>query len=135
MSIPRPGKELVGKNVRIVDGQYNDDYLTALNQFASVDKTFGRYRADIAKGGNSVGRVIMGTLGKNEWENHLVALVMGAAKAGEWKAVVREPYVHTSGLDAVEGKKFGYVVKHEKKTFLLPTALYLDYCKRELASS
>ncbi len=130
MTIPR--KELVGQNVRLVDGVYSDDYLTALNQFASVDEVFGEQKEAIAKGEqNPVARLIMGTLGKSEYENHLFALVMIAAKAGEWKAVERGPQ-HMPGLDVVTEKHFGHVTKYQDRTFLLPSAMYLTYCKEQL---
>lgn len=128
-----PGRELVGKNAQVCNGIYCDDYLRALNQFATVDEVFGQHKADIAAGGNSVGRVVMETLGHYEWENHLVALVMGAAKAGEWKAVFREPMRHMEGLDRVEKKGFGYLAKQGDKTFLLPSAIYITYCKEQLS--
>lgn len=128
-----PGRELVGKNAQVTDKEYNDDYLRALNQFATVDEVFGQHRKDIAAGGDSVARVVMGTLDRVEYENHLVALVMTAAKEGEWKAVFRHPYRHAPGLDVVEQKHFGHVVKQGEKTFLLPSAMYLAYCKEELS--
>src|SRR3989344_3502809 len=123
-----PGRELVGKNSQLVDDVYSDDYMRALNSFATVDEVFGQHRKDIVGGGSSVNRVVMGTLGRSEWEDHLVALVMVAAEAGEWRAVVREPNRHTAGLDEVEKRHFGYVTEYGEKTFLAPSAMYLAYC-------
>ena len=128
-----PGKELIGKNAQVSDKIYSDDYLRALNKFATVDEVFGQHRADIAAGGNSVGTLVMETLGKSEWEEHLVSLVMTAAKAGEWRAVVREEGKHTEGLDVVVEKDLGYVTKHGDTTFLLPSAMYVSYCKAKLS--
>ena len=129
-----PGRELVGKNAQLIDRVYTDDYLHALNQFATVDEVFGQLKESIAAGEHTpVAKLVMGTLGKCEWENHLVSLVMGAAKAGEWKAVVREPFKHTDGLTVVEERNFGYVVKQGGERFLMPSASYVTYCKERLA--
>ena len=131
MTIPR--KELVGKNAKSSDRVYFDSYMDELNKFASVDEVFGKHRTAIANGESCpVSNLVMDTLGKSEYENHLVALVMTAAKAGEWRAVLREPRKHTEGLKAVTEKHFGYVVEHEGQTFLLPSALYVVYCKQQL---
>lgn len=127
-----PGIELVGKNASLHDGVYNDDYMTALNDMASVDDVFGRHKQDIAEGKNAVGWLVMDTLGKSEYENHLVSIVKKAAKAGKWVAVLREQYKHTDGLSVVEGKNFGYVAEHEGQKFLLPSAHYLTHCKARL---
>jgi hypothetical protein len=130
MKIPR--KELVGRNRRLENGVYSDDYMTALNELVTVDEVFGGYRKQIAEGGIAVGRLVMETLGKTEWENHLVSIVMTAAKTGEWRAVLRDPRNQLEGLEAVTDKNFGYVVQHESKTFLLPSALYVTYCQAKL---
>ena len=127
-----PNRELVGKNARLDNGVYSDDYMATLNQFATVDEVFGEHREAIAAGENVVGSLVMGTLSKSEYENHLVSLVMNAAKAGEWRAVVREPGRHFAGLDAVTDKHFGHVTEHEGKKFLLPSALYVVYCNEQL---
>ena len=126
MSIPQ--KDLVGKNARIEEkGVYRDDYLDALNKFAPVDEVFGKDRKAIAKGEwEPVANLVMDTLGKAEWENHLVAIVMTAAKEGEWRAVPRGPQ-HQDGLDEVVEKKYGFVVNLGKK-FLVPSAFYVNYC-------
>jgi hypothetical protein len=130
MSIPR--KQLVGKNATLTDRGYSDDYLTALNEFATVDEVFGPYRKQIADGGNVVGRLVMETLGRSEWENHLVSIVMTAAKAGEWRAVIRQPGRHDEGLDAVTEKRYGFIVQKDGKRFLLPSANYVAYCQAQL---
>lgn len=131
MTIPR--KELVGRNSRLENEVYLDDYMTALNEFATVDEVFGNQREAITnRHCSTVASLVMGTLGKAEHEFHLASIVMNAAKAGEWRAVVREPGKHYDGLDNVEHKGFGYVVDHEDKKFLLPTALYVTYCQRKL---
>ena len=127
-----PGKELVGKNAILENGVYSDDYMVALNQLATVDEVFGKYKEDIAEGKNVVARLVMETLGKCEYENHLVSIVMKAAKAGEWRAVLREPGKHIAGLDVVTKKHFGYVAEHEGQKFLLPSPMYLAYCKANL---
>ncbi len=127
-----PGKELVGKNARLNEGIYSDDYMDALNEFATVNEVLGEHREAIANGEqNPIFRLVSGTLGKCEYENHLVDIVMTAAKAGEWRAVEREPR-HKPGLSVVTDKHFGYVTEHEGKTFLLPSALYLTYCKAQI---
>lgn len=126
-----PSKQLVGQNAGLVDGVYSDDYLKALNQFVTVDEVFGEQREAIAKGEwTSVARLVMGTIGQSEYENHLAALVMKAAKVGEWRAVERESR-HMPGLERVTEKHFGYVVKYKNKTFLLPSAIYLTYCDEQ----
>ena len=130
MVIPR--KELVGRNAKLQNGVYSDDYMTALNQFATVDEVFNQQKEHIAAGEIVVGRLVMDTLGKSEYENHLVALVMTAARAGEWRAVIRNPMVHNRGLDVVTEKHFGYVVEQEGKKFLLPSVLYVMYCQAQL---
>ncbi|MBU0761361.1 MAG: hypothetical protein KJ600_03925 [Nanoarchaeota archaeon] len=127
-----PNKELVGKNPRLKDGVYSDDYMAALDQFATVDEVFGKHREAIANGEHVVARLVMGTLGRCEYESHLVSLVMGAAKAGEWRAVVREPGRHFEGLDVVTERHFGHITKLEGKTYLLPSALYIAYCNEKL---
>ena len=128
-----PGKELVGKNARLEDGIYSDDYMAALNEFATVDEVFGKHKEAIAaRKHNPIDRLVMDTLGVSEYENHLVALVITAAKAEEWKAVERKPGKHIEGLDVVTEKHFGYVTEHEGKTFLLPSAFYLVYCKAQI---
>lgn len=134
MTIPiTPGKELVGRNARLEDGVYRDDYIAALNQFASVDEVFGEHRQAISKGDHYiVGNLVMGTLGRTEWENHLVSIVMNAAQSGEWRAVLREPRRQTEGLDAVTTNNYGHVVEHEGRKFLLPSALYVTYCQAKL---
>ena len=125
-----PNKILVGQNPSLVDGVYSDDYLRALNEFASVDEVFGEKKQAIAEGErNAVAMIVMDTLGKSEYEQHLVALVMRAAKAGEWRAVERTTIW---GLDRVVEKYYGHVTKFEDKTFLLPSATYLAYCKENL---
>lgn len=129
-----PGRELVGQSAQMRDNTYSDDYLRALNEFATVDEIFGEHRKDIAEGGNSVGRLTMGALGIGEWENHLVDIVMRAAKAGEWTAVIRRPGTQTEGLSAVRKKHYGYITEFDGKIFLMPTAMYLAYCKEELSS-
>lgn len=127
-----PGKELIGENARLEDGIYSDDYMDALNQFATVDEVLGEHKEAIAKGEqNPISRLIADTLGKYEYEFHLVDIVMAAAKAGEWRAVERGPQ-QRPGLSAVTDKQFGYVTEHEDKTFLLPSAFYLTYCKEHL---
>ena len=127
-----PSKKLVGQNARIEEGKYLDDYLEALNRFAPVEEVFGGYREGVAKGEYTpVARLIMDTLGKTECENHLVALVMAAAKSGKWSAVKRRGE-YMAGLEVVVEKNFGYSVKNGNKTFLLPSALYLVYCKAQL---
>ncbi len=129
-----PGEELVGQNARLAGGVYSDDYMNALNQFATVDDVFGEHKEAIAKGKHDpVARLVIGTLGKSEYENHLVALVMTAAKADEWRAVERGPE-HMPGLDVVTQKHFGYVTKYGGKTFLLPSPVYVTYCKATLIS-
>lgn len=130
MAIPK--KELVGRNARIENGIYLDDYLTALNEFSSVDETFGKHKEAIAAGKDAVASLVMGTLGRSEWENHLVALIMTAAKAGEWRAVFRDSFKHREGLDAVAEKNFGYVVEQNGETYLLPSAAYVSRCQAEL---
>jgi hypothetical protein len=129
MAIPR--RELVGKNATVKNGIYSDEYLKALNNFATVDEVFGYYRKQIASGGNAVGRLVMGTLGRTGWENHLVSLVMVAASVGEWRAVLREKH-HNSGQEAVVDKNFGYFVDLGEKRFLLPSAHYISYCQAQL---
>ncbi len=127
-----PGKELVGKNANLVDGVYSDNYLIALNQYASVDYVFGEHTEAIAQGEyDAVARLVMGTLGEVEYESHLVALVMTAAEAGEWKAVEIEPRP-LPGLDVVTKKHFGHVTQYQGKTFLMPSAMYLAYCKEQI---
>jgi len=123
-----PNKELVGKNPKLEDGVYTDDYMNALNEFARVDEVFRESKAAIASGENIVGRLVMDTLGKSEYENHLVAIVMSAAEAGEWRAVVRESEKHIPGLDTVTRKHFGHVTAYQGKTFLLPSVSYVVYC-------
>ena len=127
MMIPR--RELVGRNARLEEGIYRDDYLTELNKVMPVDEVFSGCREEIAHGGNIVGRLVMETLRKIEWENHLVSIVMTAALSREWRAVFREPLIHDKGLDAVTKKHYGYVVEHEGKRFLVPSPLYVTYCK------
>jgi hypothetical protein len=127
-----PGKELVRRNASLRENRYSDDYLLTLNQFMNVNEVFGEHKAEVARGGNVVGRLVMDTLGRSEYENHLVALVMAAAKTGEWSAVLRKPNIHEEGLDAVMEKRFGYVIEIEGKKFLLPSALYVSYCKAQL---
>ncbi len=128
-----PGKELVGKNARLNEGIYSDDYMAALNEFATVDEVLGEHKEAIANGEqNPVCRLAWGTLGKCEYENHLVSLVMTAAKAGEWRAVERIHGRQIEGLDVVTDKHFGYVTEHEGKTFLLPSTFYLVYCKAQI---
>ena len=128
-----PGKELVGKNAQLENGDYTDDYLVALNQFATVDEIFGQCKECIANRERTpIIRLVVGTLGKKEFENHLESLVIAAAKAGKWKAVVREGE-YANGLNVVVERNFGYVIKHEDKTFLLPSAIYLKYCKTQLS--
>lgn len=127
-----PSKKLVGKNQVLVDRVYSDDYIKALNRYVSVDEVFGEHKKEISKGEFCpVARFTMGALSKLEHENHLVALVMRAARAGEWRAVERGPE-HRSGLDEVTEKSFGYVIRYQDKTFLLPSARYLAYCKEQL---
>ena len=128
-----PTKELVGQNATLTDGVYSDDYMTALNQFAPVDEVMGEHREAIALGehGGPVAGLVMNTLGKSEYENHLVSLVMTAAMKGEWRAVNRSR-MQMAGLDVVVEKHFGYVAKLEDKTFLLPSAMYVVYCKEQL---
>lgn len=127
-----PNKELVGKNARAQKDVYSDDYLKALNKFATVDEVFGEHKRKIANGENIIGALVMDTLGRSEWENHLVAIVMNAAKAGEWRAVVREPGMLVEGLDEITKKHFGFVVKHKGKKYLIPSALYVTYCQAQL---
>jgi hypothetical protein len=128
-----PDRKLIGKNVKLDNGNYSDDYIAALNKFATVDEVFGQHKEAIAKGEQSpICRCVMGTLGKSEYENHLVSLIMIAARAGEWKAVIREPLTQNQGLETVMEKGFGYVVMNEGKKFLLPSAGYVVYCKERL---
>lgn len=128
-----PGKELVGQNAIVVGEKYLDDYLIALNTLAPVDEIFGDQRRDISQGGRIVGRLVMGTLGRTEWENHLVSIVMTAAKEGKWSAVVREPELHLPGLDEVENRHFGYIIDHKGIKYLLPSLMYVAYCKEKLS--
>lgn len=127
-----PGKELVGKNAKLIEGVYFDDYMNTLNQLVSVDEVFRQHKKEIAEGQfDPVANLVMGTLGKSEYENHLVALVMTAAKTGEWRAVERGSQ-HMPGLDVVVNKNYGYVSELEGKTFLLPSLMYISYCKEQL---
>lgn len=124
-----PNKQLVGQNASITDGVYTDDYIAALNKFATVDEVFRENKEAIAKGEMTpVATLIMGTLGKTEYELHLVSLVMTAAEAGEWRAVERKKHNQYDGLDAVVKNNFGHVTEFEGKTFLLPSAMYIVYC-------
>ena len=137
MSIPVI--DLVGKNARLRGGIYTDKYMTALNEFATVDKIFGANREAIANGKrNLVLNLITttntsGHLGRPEYEKHLLDFVMTAAKAGEWRAI-KLGIQHAPGLDAVVEEHFGYVTVHKGKAFLLPSALYLIYCKEQLSA-
>ncbi len=127
-----PSKELVGKNPKLVNGAYIDDYMIALNEFATVNEVLGKHREAIADGNfHPTARVVMGTLDRFEYENHLAALIMVAAKTGEWRAVERGT-LQKCGLEVVTERHFGYVVEHDGETFLLPSAKYLAHCKAEL---
>jgi|GEM_PF-4127870 len=126
-----PDKSLVGQNAVLKNDIYTDDYLRALNAVAPVDEVFGRHKKAIARGESIVGKLVMDTLGKTEYEHHLVTLVMTAAKTGQWSAVKRAPW-NLSGLEEVIYKKFGHVAIHEKETFLLPSLTYVAYCKDTL---
>jgi hypothetical protein len=128
-----PSKDLVGQDAKLVDGVYTDAYMKAINELVSPDTIFGADREEIVKGTmTSVGKFVMGTLGTLEHEYHLASLVMTAAEAREWRAVVREPGRHMAGLDAVVDKGFGHVATYNEKTFLLPSAHYLTYCLTKL---
>ena len=134
-----PGKKLVGWHQTIVDDIYNDDYLRALNKFASVDDVLGKDRDTIAKGEfNSIARIVMGTLGKEEYERHLAALLIVSAKAGTWQAVERVEN-QTNGLDVVKEKHFGHVIGYltaqGTRRFLMPSAMYVTYCKEHKQQS
>ncbi len=132
MAIPR--KKLVGQNPTVVDRIYSDDYLKALNEMVTVDEVFGNQRTAIAKGQPVVGRLVIGTLGRTEWENHLVSLVMTAAETGKWSAVVSEPDKHLPGLEEVQKRHFGYVTDYQGVKYLLPSAMYVAYCQENLSS-
>jgi len=132
MKMKIPDKTLIGKNAELVEGVYSDDYMNALNNFASVDEVFGKNKEAIAKGENTpVARLIMGTLDKAEYENHLVSIIMTAAKNGEWRAINRG-LQHMPGLDEVTRRHFGHVTNYKGQTFLLPSPMYLTYCKEKL---
>ena len=130
MVIPR--KELVGRNARLEGDVYLDDYMDALNQFATVDEVFGEQKEAIASGKNVIARLVMGTLGDSEYEKHLVSIVMNAAKAGEWRTVHRKKTYTLAGLDAVTRGNLGYVIEHGDEKFLLPSVNYVTYCKGKL---
>ncbi len=142
-----PTKELVGKNPLLagelpIGGPYHgkhiyryyDEYTRALNGFARVDEVFSNHREAIAKGENyPISNLIMDALGKKEGENHLADIVMTAARAGEWKAIERLPH-QRYGLYLVIEKHFGHLTNYKGKMFLLPSALYVVYCKEKLDS-
>jgi len=126
-----PNKRLVGINPRLDNEGYSDDYTDALNRFVSVREVFGEHKKSIAKGGREVGRLVMGTLGKSEYEEHLVSLVMRAANAGEWRGIKRG-LGRQIGLNSVVKKGFGYVTEFQGEKILLPSALYVVYCDAQL---
>ena len=126
-----PVKKLIGNNAKVHRGVYTDDYIGALNQFATVDEVLGSHKNAIARGKQDpICKIVMGTLGVIEFEDQLVSLVMKAARAGEWRAVKTE--AHPNWLKVVAEKNYGYVVEHEGKTYLLPSAYFLVHCKEEL---
>ncbi len=126
-----PSKSLVGKNARVVNGEYIDDFIYALNNYAIVGEVFGKNQAKIAKGeSDSVAMLVMDTLGHLEYEFHLAALVITAAKNNSWSAVIRERQ-HEPGLSEVVKKNFGYVVEYSGQKYLLPSVKYIDYCKEQ----
>ncbi len=127
-----PDRKLVGKNAKIEDDIYRDDYLRALNQLVTVDEVFGKYREKIKNGKEIIGDLVYDIFNKKKHEAHLVSLVMHAASAREWVAVVREPGKHIDGLDEVTEKCFGYVTDHKGKKFLLPSLAYVAYCNDKL---
>jgi len=123
---------LVGENARLENDVYYDDFMSVLNELVTVDEVLGEQREAIAKGETTpVANLVMGTLGVCEHENHLVSLVMEAARAGEWRAVSRgEGQIY--GLDSVVEKGFGYVTEHEGKKYLLPSVHYIEHCRRQI---
>ncbi|MEK6937222.1 MAG: hypothetical protein AABW58_04080 [Nanoarchaeota archaeon] len=130
MSIPR--KKLVGKNPEVRNGIYNDDFLRELNKFATVNEVFGDKKNQIAKGDmTTVSGIVMGTLDRIENEYNLIALVMEAAEAGEWRAIEREPW-QQQGLDKVVDKNLGFLTTYKDKLYLLPSPKYIAHCQAEL---
>ncbi|MBT3405077.1 hypothetical protein HN832_04095 [archaeon] len=126
-----PSRKLIGQNVILDDEIYSDDYMRILNRESPVEDVFGKHKSAIAQGKNVVARLVMDTLGNSKYEQHLVNLIMRAAKVGEWRAREvkgRKDY----GLDAVLEKKFGYLTEHKGKTYLLPSFLWTVHCHTEL---
>ena len=131
-----PGKELVGKNARLnFIGNYSDDYLTALNQYASVVEVMGKSKQEVAEGGTgaAVWRVVAG-IDRTESamssinEITLVELLALAARKSEWKAI-RQKYPDDAGVKlAVEGG-YAHLTYFKSKAFLMPSAMLTEYCQ------
>jgi hypothetical protein len=126
-----PSKDLIGKNARVVNGVYLDDFMDALNNYATVNNVFGKNRSKIAKGyANEVNQFVLDTLGHFGYEYQLVSLVMTAAKNNSWRAIAREQH-QEYGLDVVVEKNFGHVIEHKGQKYLLPSVKYLEHCKKQ----
>ena len=122
-----PSKELIGQNASLNNGVYSDDYMIALNKFASVDEVLGKDKEGISKRRiDPIARIVMGTLGRSEYENHIGELLIVAANRGEWSAIERNH--HQNSLDVITKKHFGHVATYQDRTFLLPSAMYVTFC-------
>ena len=126
---------LIGIDPEIKDNNYSDKFTHSLDEIFPVDEVFGEHKKSIASGTwEVIPSLVMDTLGKSKWENHLVSIVMTAAKTGNWLGVVREPGKHIAGLDRVQEKHYGHVVEHEGKKYLIPSLHYVTYCKEKIDS-
>lgn len=129
--MPTPSKVLVGQNAKIIDEEYSDNYLKALNEFASVDEVFGENKEKVA-GGNwdAVSSITANTLGDSIYEHNLIDIVVTAAGKGQWSAY-NNPKM-TDGLKVASDKHYIHLTEHKGQIFSMPTTSYLRYCKERL---
>ncbi len=131
-----PGKELVGMHPTISNGVYNDDYLRQLNEFASVDEVLGEYKKGIADNSwLSIAHFALGALGHDDkygviGEVSLGGLLAIAAKVGSWSALDKD-INQIPLLETLLNSHFGHITTHKGKAYLLPSAMFLTYCKEK----
>ena len=136
MSLPEitlEGKELVGMNPSFID-YYADDYLRALNAWASVDHILGHEKAPIAEGGFDHVAMMLGNHPFVEGcPNFFLGFLTAAAQASEWRAIeprrsferainsmAETDYVHIVSLQSTSCPR-------RDRVFLMPTAKTVMY--------
>lgn len=128
-----PTAKLIGERAHIVNLVYSDDYLQALNKFASVDEVLAGYRDQLQHWREPLVKLVEGIVSVGEPELYLATLIQQAAEYGEWRAI-EKTNLHSQILDEVVKRHCGHVTNFLGKNFLMPSASYVAYCKDLLES-